>query len=165
VQKVRNFERKKDRKLEPCPWLCELPSNDWSRVKRNREQTRVGALNETSEDRTITHKTIHITPKTLLSSIDEWISSRTETYESQHLDTRGQKVEQAGSPVPVLFVALHACGSLTPDIIRAFLSSYREVSSDGTGGKSKWVAAGLLVVGCCYNLMAPSGRPSNHPLV
>lgn len=152
VQKVRNFERKKNKKSEPR----QLSEPFWSNVKRNREKNAAGALcGDLGEGGGITHKTIHITPTTLLSSIDEWISSETELF-----GFREPAAEQASNPVPVLFVALHACGSLTPDIIRAFLLS-REASNDGTGRRDGWIAAGVLVVGCCYNLLSPSGRSSN----
>lgn len=162
VRKLRNFERIKNRTPSPCWQLCELPSGDWS---RNREQNRARILEGNfGEDERITHRTIHITPTTLLSSIDEWILSEAD-ISKQHSNAGGAEKEQAGNPIPVLFVALHACGSLTPDIIRAFLS-YGAASSNGTTGrKKKWIAAGVLVVGCCYNLLAPSGMPSYASLV
>ena len=85
---------------------------------------------------TIDHKTIHITSNTLVSSVDEW------------LQTTGML---ARHNIPVLFVALHACGSLTPDILRAFLAA----SSPAVD--RKWRPVGGIIVGCCYNLLAPSG--------
>ena len=75
----------------------------------------------------ISHETILISPQNLLATIDLWVSE----------------------PAPVIFVALHACGSLTPDILRAFISASRS--------RRTWYPAGLVVVGCCYNLMNPVG--------
>ena len=59
------------------------------------------------------------------------------------------------SPTQVVLVALHACGSLTPDIIRACLGT---TTTDRT-----WSFAGAVAVGCCYNLLNDSGacRPSS----
>jgi hypothetical protein len=75
----------------------------------------------------ISHETILISPQNLLATIDLWVSE----------------------PAPVIFVALHACGSLTPDILRAFISASRS--------RRTWYPAGLVAVGCCYNLMNPVG--------
>ncbi|CDO74570.1 hypothetical protein BN946_scf184771.g6 [Trametes cinnabarina] len=52
------------------------------------------------------------------------------------------------NPVPVLFVALHACGSLTPDILRAFTAQHRASSATAS-----WTPRAAVVVGCCYNMM------------
>jgi len=75
----------------------------------------------------INHETILISPQNLLDTIDRWVSE----------------------PAPVIFVALHACGSLTPDILRAYISASRS--------RRTWYPAGLVAVGCCYNLMSPVG--------
>lgn len=159
----------------------------------------------------ITHKTIHITSSTLLSSIDEWIVSSfppspsptspgpgNNSYtagplynsESKYppLENRGFENspitasdgnQDPDQPTAVLLVALHACGSLTPSILRAFLSAQRhpnrpqgQVSSDPNKPKvaalqdpaqRNWIPAGLVLVGCCYNLLEPSGKSLNAP--
>jgi hypothetical protein len=85
----------------------------------------------------ITHKTIHITPTTLINAIDDWIPS-------------------TPTPVQVLLVALHACGSLTPDILRAFLSVLQNPTNHPT-----WTPISVVAVGCCYNLMS---IPADFPL-
>jgi hypothetical protein len=95
----------------------------------------------------ITHKTVHITPETLLSAVDDWISESTDADGSETLSSRGQRPS-------VLFVGLHACGSLTPDILRAVLAARADPS---VSLQRKWTMAGAIVVGCCYNLMSPSG--------
>jgi len=75
----------------------------------------------------INHETMLISPQNLLDTIDLWVSEL----------------------APVIFVALHACGSLTPDILRAYISASRS--------RRTWYPAGLVAVGCCYNLMNPVG--------
>jgi len=90
----------------------------------------------------IAHKTILIAPQTLLDTIDEWVG-------------------ESPQPVPVLLVALHACGSLTPDILRSFISSVNTPHPS-------WYPVGVVAVGCCYNLMNPGGSSLHvnyHPLI
>jgi hypothetical protein len=109
----------------------------------------------------LTHQTICIDRHTLDSSIHDWLLS-------------GEAIQIAGSvkggflvngteprtsqakPTPVMMVALHACGSLTPDVLRAFLSNHRRPSVSDT---RIWTPQALVVVGCCYNLMVPEGEP------
>ncbi|KAG5648381.1 hypothetical protein DXG03_004955 [Asterophora parasitica] len=87
----------------------------------------------------LTHRTIHLDAPTLVQAIDEWIPTTTATT----------------APVPVILVALHACGTLTPDLFRAVFSL-----SPTTDGPS-WYPAAVIAVGCCYNLMTP---PLDFPL-
>lgn len=84
----------------------------------------------------ITHKIIHITPGVLVKAINEWISE----------DLIYGEMEE----IPVLLIGLHACGSLTPDVIRTFMQS--------DGDRRCWKFTGAVVVGCCYNLMNPGGE-------
>ena len=150
MQRLHNVEKKKN-KMKTRREPYEPLSDDRSSFEETRGDGSVGAEGNAGDGdggRAITHKTIHITPVTLISSIDEWMSSESET-----VGPDGQESET----IPVLLVALHACGSLTPDILRAFLLCNRETSSNGTTRKRKWIAAGAVVVGCCYNLLAPSG--------
>jgi len=88
----------------------------------------------------ITHKTIHITPKKLFETVDEWIKE----------DDDASSEEDGREEIPVLLVGLHACGSLTPDIIRTFGQSRRS--------NKMWKFAAAVVIGCCYNLMNPGGK-------
>ncbi|KAG6810092.1 hypothetical protein H0H92_013341 [Tricholoma furcatifolium] len=81
----------------------------------------------------ITHRTIHLTPVTLVAAIDDWIPA-------------------SPTKIPVLLVALHACGSLTPDLFRAVLSLPKN---------HFWYPVAIVAVGCCYNLMHP---PDDFPL-
>ncbi|KAF8158234.1 hypothetical protein B0H34DRAFT_674688 [Crassisporium funariophilum] len=95
----------------------------------------------------IAHKTILLSPQTLLTTITEWVQESTPT-------------PHPPVPVPVLLVALHACGSLTPDILRAFLASLKPKSPNPN---PTWTPIGTIAVGCCYNLMTASDFPlSKH---
>ncbi|KAJ7718119.1 methyltransferase domain-containing protein [Mycena maculata] len=96
----------------------------------------------------ITQKTIHITPTTLCDSIDEWIGNTS------------SQGEEESDPVPVLLVALHACGSLTPDILRTFFIQRAASSQD----RPLWTPIGIVAVGCCYNLLAPQDFPLSKPM-
>jgi len=87
----------------------------------------------------ITHKTIHITPKELFKTVDEWIK-----------EDDASPGEDGREEIPVLLVGLHACGSLTPDIIRTFGQS--------RPSNKMWKFAAVVVIGCCYNLMNPGGK-------
>ncbi|TFK48632.1 hypothetical protein OE88DRAFT_1614951, partial [Heliocybe sulcata] len=95
-------------------------------AERRAAKVQKGKAHEHAGAGSLTHKTVRITPDTLKSAVDEW--------------TAGQ------GAVPVLVVALHACGSLTPDIVRCCLAQRRE----------NWTLAGAVLVGCCYNLIVPS---------
>lgn len=97
----------------------------WSSKQGNKKQSTLNM------DR-IEYRTMDINQHNLLDTVDEWVALH------------------GGQDVKVLFVALHACGSLTLDIVRAFAQRDR-------GGKG-WKPMGVVVVGCCYNLLRPSGR-------
>jgi hypothetical protein len=110
-----------------------------------------------TNDRTqgsITHKTAYITPETLRAALDEWMDelngdhARIHDSDPQRDDSHGRKEDSNAEPRPILIVALHACGSLTPDILRTYLA----------GGGRGWKPAALVVVGCCYNLLREEGE-------
>lgn len=111
----------------------------------------------------LTHQTICINPRSLESSIHEWLFSGeddqiagcTSMIGDLPVDRTARRTPM-GKPVPVMMVALHACGSLTPDVLRAFLSNHRRPSAPSV---RIWTAQALVVVGCCYNLMALEGEP------
>jgi hypothetical protein len=90
------------------------------------------------ENPPITHKTIHVTPEALYSTIDAWIAEEVPRGSEGTLE------------IPVLLVGLHACGSLTPDIIK--------VLGQRPLGKTRWRITSMVLVGCCYNLMNPGGK-------
>lgn len=90
----------------------------------------------------IDRRTVLITPESLLQVVDDWV------FNAQTADVVNQP------PIPVLFVALHACGSLTPDMLRAFLSR----AGDSKSILRTWRPLSVVAIGCCYNLMFPGGR-------
>lgn len=118
-------------------------------------------------DGTITHATVHITPATLVSAVDNWVDTWVSnkatlaTAPNIKRDTEWEQpfgdADEANERPRVLFVGLHACGSLTPDILRALISCLSPLS--GMEQSRLWTAAGAVVVGCCYNLMDPIGEP------
>ncbi|KAF8654608.1 hypothetical protein AX16_003520 [Volvariella volvacea WC 439] len=116
--------------LRPA-YILALDSNEAQSIAAQKWEQKILPPNHTP----ISHKTVHITSTSLKEAIDEWIDA-----------TSAASVE----PVPVLIVALHACGSLTPSILRAFASQ---------SSASPWSFAGLVIVGCCYNLLHPSDLP------
>ena len=83
---------------------------------------------------TITPTTVFVDAATLPPVIDEWIERETGTED----------------PVPLLLVGLHACGSLTPAILRSFIALSDLQKSMSTPERS-WRCSGLVLVGCCYN--------------
>lgn len=96
-----------------------------------------------SRQGSLTYVTTRIDQGSLLSTTDDWLAKR---EPGSHVSS---------TPVPILFVALHACGSLTPDILRAFLTALKTDKSSGTS--RPWQPCGAVVVGCCYNMMTEQG--------
>ena len=88
----------------------------------------------------LTHKTVFITAETLEHTITAWLGEQNKGSLDKRLE-----------PIPVLIVALHACGTLTPDIFRTFLAVHRKSDNQGT---INWAPKAAVVVGCCYNLMS-----------
>lgn len=105
---------------------------------------------------TLTHKTVYIDPSTLNNAITSWLEESTDTQDrSTHAN-------------PVLLVALHACGSLTPSILKTFVSlSSRGSSINALPSSSvRWEPRAAVIVGCCYNMMAAEGtilQSHSHP--
>lgn len=119
---------------------------DWSHIQSEGAQRREKVKEKVSKSKrtedapqsgSLSYETLLINPRTLQQAVDSWIAKFATT-------------EQLTGKVPVLFVALHACGSLTLDIFRTFLSTLKDNSGD-------WEPASALVVGCCYNLLVQEG--------
>ncbi|KAJ7175394.1 methyltransferase domain-containing protein [Mycena filopes] len=133
--------------------LLALDSSEIQTKGAQRREERTGIVGS------ITQKTIHITPTTLCASIDEWISDIS-SKEEELLE-----LEREADPAPVLLVALHACGSLTPDILRTFFIQRTTASKEDDRRRPSWTPIAMLAVGCCYNLLAPQDFPlSEHML-
>ncbi|KAJ1303318.1 hypothetical protein OPQ81_011514 [Rhizoctonia solani] len=113
-----------------------------SHAERQRARNRGGSPTHDGEANhqapPVTHQTLFITSDSLLHAVDEWIGD---------LDfVRGTL------PPPVLITGLHACGSLTPAVLRCFTDLCTRVGQEGHA-KRKWSPVALALVGCCYNLM------------
>jgi len=98
---------------------------------------------------TPTYKTLEIRSDSLVCAVNEWGEEAQATQVS----------DVSSPPVPMLFVALHACGSLTPNVLRAFTSRLRS-----TGPRTLWVPRAAVVVGCCYNLLEAGDFPLSRTL-
>ncbi|KAG8755929.1 hypothetical protein FRC12_010731 [Ceratobasidium sp. 428] len=98
-----------------------------------------------SREQAVTHRTLYITSDSLSRAIDEWVSA---------LDL-GLDLEEDATDV--LVTGLHACGSLTPAVLRCFVD-LMQVQVDT---KKTWRPSALALVGCCYNLMRD---PNDFPL-
>ncbi|KAK1216991.1 hypothetical protein PQX77_020341 [Marasmius sp. AFHP31] len=88
----------------------------------------------------VTHKTLDITPESLVSVIDDWISSIVPP-------------NAKGDRIPVLIVALHACGSLHIDALQTFIHASKERQA------RRWYFSSAVTVPCCYNLLRPNDFP------
>ncbi|KAI0785180.1 methyltransferase domain-containing protein [Abortiporus biennis] len=122
---------------------------DWSEVQSKgaarRENLKKSASKNISHTLaeskgSLTYQTTNITSSTaLIQSIDSWIERYSEEVQDVNEETE----------IPILFVALHACGSLTLDIIRALTASLHSDSLP----KRPWTPQAAVIVGCCYNLL------------
>jgi SAM-dependent methyltransferase len=109
-----------------------------------RQKARQDSGSDEQGQQAVTHRTLFITSDSLLHAVDKWVS--------------GLGLETAGIPYPVLVTGLHACGSLTPAVLRCFIDLYV-----GANNSKVWRPSALALVGCCYNLMRDSGAPLCSP--
>jgi len=93
--------------------------------------------NPSSDQGSLAYRIARITPSTLLQSVDEWIVDLC------------APLSTGSHPPSIIFVALHACGSLVTDILRAAVSAMHGRDSKKRG----WSLKAAIVVGCCYNMM------------
>ena len=91
-----------------------------------------------SNQGSLTYRVVKITSATLLQSVDEWVTNLFPLSAGSH-------------PSSIMFVALHACGSLATDILRTSVSAMCDSEKRG------WSLKATIVVGCCYNMMEGKG--------
>ncbi|KAF9235184.1 methyltransferase domain-containing protein [Melanogaster broomeanus] len=121
-------------------------------------------VKNTNEERkgSLIHRTVNISTGTLEKAISDWILTESPGIKS-HEDRSIGASPTRSEHVPAMFVALHACGSLTVDVLRTFLSC-RHRRSDSKVAEPGWRPHSLVVVGCCYNLMSPCDFPLSKAL-
>lgn len=120
--------------------------------QRSDSQTPIGARKGS-----LTHRTVHVYPQTLEESIADWLKDPPGIQGRDDADIHYSPTRP--EPVPVMFVALHACGSLAVDVLRTFLSDLAR-APQANDVQHTWRPHSLIVVGCCYNLMSHSGTPN-----
>lgn len=89
----------------------------------------------------LSYRKLIITSQSLVTVTDEWIRRSGSIKTPTAVDDM--------SNTPVFLVGLHACGSLTLDILRAMV---RQLRVDRPR-EASWMPVGGLIVGCCYNLL------------
>lgn len=82
----------------------------------------------------VTQATVFVDKDALPTAIDQWIKNQA----------------PSSSEVPVIIIGLHACGSLTPAVLRSFISLYHTQKEEQLAPRA-WRCAGIALVGCCYN--------------
>ncbi|KAJ4485273.1 hypothetical protein J3R30DRAFT_3281699 [Lentinula aciculospora] len=101
----------------------------------------------------VTHKFGHITsPERLVEAVDEWFTE----METGH-------TLRSNIPKPVMLVSLHGCGSLSLDVLRAFVEK-RFRLEDIQRGRRRWGFIASVTVPCCYNLLREGEYPVSAPL-
>ncbi|KAG9051709.1 hypothetical protein FS837_000099 [Tulasnella sp. UAMH 9824] len=89
---------------------------------------------QSSRPGSVTQATVFVDKDALPAAIDQWIKDQMPST----------------SETPVIIVGLHACGSLTPAVLRSFVSLYHTQKEEQLSPRA-WRCAGLALVGCCYN--------------
>ncbi|KAI9064648.1 hypothetical protein FKP32DRAFT_1591271 [Trametes sanguinea] len=102
----------------------------------------------------LTYVTAKIDANTLREATRAWVET-----DSTDSDRRRSQDQAGHTPKPILFAALHACGSLTPDILRAFATQHNAAPSPAS-----WTPRAAVVVGCCYNMLRPEDVPLSRGL-
>jgi hypothetical protein len=122
-----------------------LRGKGFSHAERQRVRKDEGHVSQEYNEQLspVTHQTLFITSDSLLHAIDQWVASL--------------KLDRTCAPHPVLITGLHACGSLTPAVLRCFVDLYTR-SGQATCDEREWAPGALVLVGCCYNLMRNSGN-------
>ncbi|KAJ3996482.1 methyltransferase domain-containing protein [Lentinula boryana] len=143
--------------LDGDPVLVERQANPTKTQARTREKEKT-SVNETETDRgnmpEVTHKFGHITsPERLVEAVNEWFMELEAKHALRSKDVRSD------NPIPVILVSLHGCGSLSLDVLRAFVR--RRYEFEGIQPeRQKWGFIASVTVPCCYNLL----RQGEYPL-
>ncbi|KAH7103286.1 methyltransferase domain-containing protein [Auriculariales sp. MPI-PUGE-AT-0066] len=94
---------------------------------------------EPSQPGSLSHVLLRVNPQSLDQAITEWTGA-----------SQPSSNEDNTAPAnAVHLVALHACGGLTPNILRQVVTQCRRATDD----PSLWLPTGMSAVGCCYHLI------------
>ncbi|KAJ3720229.1 hypothetical protein DFJ43DRAFT_1096290 [Lentinula guzmanii] len=143
--------------LDGDPVLVERQANPTKIQARTREKEKT-TVNETETDRgnmpEVTHKFGHITsPERLVEVVNEWFMELETKHGLCSKDVRSY------TPIPVILVSLHGCGSLSLDVLRGFVRRIYEFEGI-QAERQKWGFIASVTVPCCYNLL----RQGEYPL-
>lgn len=101
----------------------------------------------------VTQATVFVDKDALPTAIDQWMKDQM----------------LSASEAPVIIIGLHACGSLTPAVLRSFVSLYHTQKREQLSPRA-WRCNGIALVGCCYNRIRGiekdfpmSSFVANHP--
>lgn len=103
----------------------------WWQDKKAGKKVQEEVESTTASMGTISRDIVWVDSDNLPRAIDKWVATCT--------------TDEAMRPLPVIILGLHACGSLTPAVLRSFTST---IKSNHHGN---WRTSGLALVGCCYN--------------
>ncbi|KAG8901941.1 hypothetical protein FRB99_004996 [Tulasnella sp. 403] len=111
--------------------------------KKRKERSTTAPDEPAQPNGRITRSTVFVDTESLPKVVDEWVEGEGATS--------------------VLIVGLHACGPLTPAVLRSFVAM--------NGREGRWKCGGLALVGCCYNRIRDirkniplSQTVKNHPV-
>lgn len=94
----------------------------------------IQAQAQSSKAGSVTQATVFVDQDALPKAIDQWVKNQ----------------NPSASEVPVIIIGLHACGSLTPAVLRSFVALYQTQKEEESSPRA-WRCAGIALVGCCYN--------------
>ncbi|KAF9508321.1 hypothetical protein BS47DRAFT_1332775 [Hydnum rufescens UP504] len=105
----------------------------------------------------ITYRNAFVSSDSLVQEIESWIAS----FPCDTQPHVGRTQSDHARTYPVIMTGLHACGSLTPTVLRSFvsLSDPDSAPPDSHSSGIQWKPSALALVGCCYNLMKESDFP------
>ncbi|KZO96923.1 hypothetical protein CALVIDRAFT_104640 [Calocera viscosa TUFC12733] len=89
----------------------------------------------------LTHVTHHISRGTLPGLVRDWLQTEDSNASSYDKD--------------IIVVGLHACGSLTVEVMRACIDNIKAQNSSARAG---WNVEACAIVGCCYNMLSEDDK-------
>lgn len=142
------------RALARSPLDLHVLAVDWSanqKVGAERLDKIVQANSTSPKSGSLTHTTNSLDAPAIIRVLRDWPPARNDT--PAHPASPDDDDDDAD---PALLVALHACGNLTPDALRAFVADAHAHHSAAPRR--------MIAVGCCYNLLTPSTFPMSSLL-